>query len=415
MPTAEPGECVILRPQPLRPAMRSNRTPSPVADQLRAVHRAAVAEELSVDAMAQRILHHLLSAAPGSPLDAATLYRRTCVPRDCRALALDAELERALFADGTIDRWAESIRRQHAGLLEAGADAYARAVMQTAFAGTEAGQSLLPPVLERLCVRLDRLMLETALDVGLDLSGLENLCGQLCVRFLCNTVLLPRLMPDAAALAGPAPSAAELEHALARAFDAGSLGARQRWMGGNERALNPVRAGKLQRLFREADLQDWFDDHRDGVNALGRLRPEFFTVARTCLTARFRDESFVLLCLLRIYQSYPMSMEYDVGQRKLKLASEGGDSPQERAELARKQTMLKEQRERWMADVQFIRRHLSDIDGLSGAGAQYLMQKLVQLAQAEHRPRVGALDLAKVLERAMRQQDVIFEEEEADQ
>jgi hypothetical protein len=394
--------------QPLPPIMVSNRPSTGLGSVLRAAHGG----QDSLERLAGHFLRHLLGISAGQAVSADALYRRQSVPRDCQPEVLDTVLTRPLFGDGEVDRWVGAIAKRGQVWFKDGPAAYADGVMQLIFPDDKS--DALPTVLERFCITLDRMMLEVALDYRLDLVSIENLCSQVCVRFLCNTVLLPRLRVAPEVFHVPVTSIHVIDECLANAFDKHSAALQSRWMKSNDAALSLPRKYQLAKVYHEASLQDWIEDHEDLVDMLGRHRNEFIEVARTCPPQNFNHWSFVLLCLLRTFQSYPLSLELEV--ERCALISLGKDvRADDRQQLVLRRMELRLQRERWVADIQFVRRQLMTIDRLSEHGREYLLRKLVQLAQAEYRPRTGALDLRQVIERARRQRDAILEEDEPDQ
>jgi hypothetical protein len=396
----------VIQPSP--PVMVPNRPSTGLGSVLRAAHGG----QDSLERLAGHFLRHLLGIGAGQAVSAEALAGRRSVPRDCQPEVLDTVLTHALFGNGDVDRWIGAIAKRGQVWLNDGPAAYADGVMRLVFSDEESGA--LPAVLERFCVTLDRMILEVVLDHGLDLAGIENLCSQASVRFLCNTVLLPRLRVAPEVFHVPVTSIHVIDECLAKAFDKHSAALQSQWMKINDAALSLPRKQRLGQVYHEASLQEWIEDHQSMVDMLGRHRNEFIEVARTCPPAHFNHWSFVLLCLLRTFQSYPLSLELEV--QRCTLISIGKDgSADDRQQLVMRRMELRLQRERWSADLQFIRRQLTNIDRLGEHGREYLLRKLVQLAQAEYRPLTGALDLRQVIERARRQGDAIREEDEPDQ
>ncbi len=369
-------------------------------------------------ALASAFLCRAVGAVSGQGAEAA-LYSYLQPAMDCEPVVMDSAWQEQVFGDGEVDDWIANIRERCTPILSAGPAAYAHAVMHEVFPDTEGGASALPAKLQELVGWLDHVGLCAALDNNLDLHSLEKLGSRLCVRFLCNTVLLPRLRIDPCAFPEPRPTAQAIEEQLSDAFEVHATAFQQRLMRISERELGAARRDKLHRLLRAADLQGWLDDNAKQIDLLEARRQNFLRIADTCLMAPLSDWplSFPLTCLLKTFQSYPQTLEQHVNQLELQ-AIDADDHPLMEGDvksLTRQQAELNVQRQLWMADLMFVRRELLTIARLDPAGKAYLHQQLTQLALAEYRPRIGAINLRTVLRIASRQQASIVELDEPDE
>jgi len=369
--------------------------------------------------LASAFLCHTVGTGSGQTGAAATLYHYLRPAMDCEPVVMDSTWQAQVFGDGEVDGWLANIRERCAPILSAGLAAYAHAVMHEVFPDTEVGASAFPAKLHEIAVWIDHFGICAALDSNLDLHSLEKLSSHLCMRFLCNTVLLPRLRVDPDAFPEPKPTAQAIAEQLAEAFKVHAAPFQLRLMRISDRQLGDERRDKLHRLLRAEDMQGWLDDNAAQIDWLDERREDFLKIASSCLAAPFSDLplSFPLTCLLKIFQSYPQTLEQHVTQLKLQV-SDSDDQPPEPGDvksLAQQQAELKVQCQLWMADLMVVRRELLTIARLEPAGKTYLHKQLTQLALAEYRPRIGAINLRTVLRRASRQQSAIVEVEEPDQ
>lgn len=369
-------------------------------------------------ALASAFLCRAVGALSGQ-VAAATLYSYLEPAMDCEPVVMDSAWQEQVFGDGEVDGWIAHIRERCAPILSAGLAAYAHAVMHEVFPDPEGGASDFPAKLQEIAGWLDHFGLCAALDSKIDLHSLEKLGSRLCVRFLCNTVLLPRLRIEPDAFPEPRPTAESIAEQLSDAFEVHATAFQQRLMRISERALGTARRDKLHQMLRAADLQGWLDEHATQIGLLEARRQDFLRIADTCLMAPLSDWplSFPLTCLLKTFQSYPQTLEQHVNQRELQ-DIDADDHPPMKGDaksLTQQQAELNLQRQLWMADLMFVRRELLTIARLDPAGKAYLHQQLTQLALAEYRPRIGAINLRTVLRLASRQQASIVELDEPDE
>ncbi len=412
----------ISTAQPMRAPVLSTRPPSSQASELTTVdpRRAeAAARAEVVRTLALKFFCCALGVAPGQLPDAARLYRYLQAPMDGAPVAMDDAWQAQLFGDGKFDQWLGKIREECLPVQTAGSAAYASVAMQRVFDGLIDEAVMFPTILCEIGARVDHLALCAALDVNLDLRSLEKLGSRLCVHFLCDTVLLPRLRLEPAAFPEPRPSADEIADDLGDAFEVYAQTFQQWLMRISERQLDVTRKDKLHRLLRTADLHEWTESNAKHLESLGPRRALFVEIADGCLSAPLSNApmSFVLNCLLKVFESYPQRMEQQVEQLKARIdqGDAGEGSARDKQMLAQQRAELLEQQRLWEADLTFIRRQLVKIVALDWAGKQYLNSQLAQLAMAEYRPRIGAINLRAVLVRASRQQGAIAEIDEPDQ
>ena len=408
--------------QQVRAPVMSNRPGAPDAVETAAVDLALAGlpvPESGCRALAQAFLCQTVGTGSGKTVAADRLYLHLQPAMDCAPVVMDSSWQEQVFGDGEIDGWIARIRERCVPILSAGLAAYAHAVMQEVFPDTEGGASAFPAKLYEIAGWLDHVGLCAALDSNLDLHSLEKLSSRLCVRFLCNTVLLPRLRVDPDAFPEPKPTAQAIAEQLAEAFEVHAAPFQQKLMRISDRQLGNERREKLHRLLRGADLQGWLEDNAAKIDWLDERRQDFLKIANTCLTAPLSDWplSFPLTCLLKVFQSYPQTLEQHVNQLELQAIDSDDHFPVagDVKSLSQQQAELNVQRQLWMADLMFVRRELLTIAKFDQAGKAFLHKQLTQLALAEYRPRIGAINLRTVLRLARRQQESIVELEEPDE
>ncbi len=408
--------------QPVRAPVMSNRPPSSQATELTTVdpRRAeAAARAETVRGLALGFFCVALGVSPGQTATAEMLHRYLQVPMDGAPLAMDAAWQEQLFGDGKFDLWIGRIREACVPIQAAGSAACASVAMQRVFGGMADGAVAFPPILYELGARLDHIALCAAIDANLDLHSLERLGSRLCVHFLCNTLLMPRLRVEPQAFPEPRPSADDITDDLIEAFQTYGEVYQQWLMRISERQLDDARKDKLHRLLRTADLHEWMDDNVTHLEGLGPRRQAFVEMANRCLAAPLANSpmSFLLDCLLKVFESYPQSLAQQVDQIRERIdnADAGQDCSRDKEALARQRADLQWQYQLWSADVAYIRRELVTIAQLDQSGKKYLVSQLNQLALAEYRPRHGAINLRAVLAQARRQQATISELAEPDQ
>lgn len=369
--------------------------------------------------LASAFLCRAVGTGSGPTGAAATLYRYVQPPMDYEPVIMDSAWQEHVFGDGEVDGWLANIRERCAPIVSSGLAAYAHAVMNEVFPDTEGSASDFPATLYEIAVWIDHFGMCAALDSDLDLHSLEKLGSRLCVRFLCNTVLLPRLRVDPDVFPEPKPTAQAIAEQLAEAFKVHAAPFQQQLMRISDRQLGDERREKMHRLLRAEDMQGWLDENEAQIDWLDERREDFFKIASSCLAAPFSNLplSFPLTCLLKVFQSYPQTLEQHVTQLRQQVndADDQPPVPSDVKSLAQQQAELTVQRQLWMADLTIIRRELLTIARLEPAGKAYLHKQLTQLALAEYRPRIGAIHLRTVLRRASRQQSAITEVEEPDQ
>lgn len=408
--------------QQVRAPVMSNRPGAPDVVTTAAVGSAfsgSPVPESGCRLLASAFLCRAVGTGSGPTGAAATLYRYLKAPMDCEPVVMDGPWQQQVFGDGEVDGWLAKIRERCAPIVSAGLAAYVHAVMNEVFPDTEDGASDFPAKLHEIAVWIDHFGMCAALDSNLDLHSLENLSGRLGMRFLCNTVLLPRLRVDPEVFPEPKPTAQAIAEQLAEAFKVHAAPFQLRLMRISDRQLGDERREKMHRLLRAEDMQGWLDDNEAQIDWLDERREDFLKIASSCLAAPFSDLplTFPLTCLLKIFQSYPQTLEQHVTQLKLQVndADDQPPVPSDVKSLAQQQAELTVQRQLWMADMTIIRRELLTIARLEPAGKAYLHKQLTQLALAEYRPRIGAINLRTVLRRASRQQSAIVEVDEPDQ
>lgn len=407
--------------QPVRAPVLSNRPPSSQATELTAVDPAraeAAARAEKVRGLALQFFCRALGVSPGQAADAQMLHHYLQAPMDGAPLAMDGAWQEQLLGDGKFDLWIGKIREACMPIQVAGSAAYASVAMQRVFEGMADGTAVFLPVLYELGARLDHIALCAALDVNLDLHSLERLGSRLCTHFLCMTVLSPRLRVEPQVFPEPRPSADDITDDLIEAFQTYAQVYQQWLMRISERQLDDPRKDKLHRLLRTADLHEWMDDNVKHLEGLGPRRQAFTEMANRCLTAPLANSpmSFLLNCLLKVFESYPQNLERQVEQLQLRVDDpDTRASERDRDALARRRADLQLQCQLWAEDLVFIRRKLVKIAALDHAGKSYLISQLSLLAQAEYRPRNGAIDLRAVFLRASRRHETIAETDEPDQ
>lgn len=348
-------------------------------------------------------------AKSGNAIDDSRIRRYVSQPSPSHRLAVDRRWSPDPGSDALFDAWANAIRGKNAAALAEGPHAYAAALMRTIFPQASPAVPLLPVAIYRTWIAIDRMALEQALDAGVDFVTLDKFCSRIHRQFLLNAFLLPSLRVQPDDFPEPCPPAVMLRDLLVEAFavhaDA-TLGLLTRYTEGQ---LSAAQKARLTRLHKEYKVRLLLEENGSEIDALGRLKQEFFSDAIGILDDDLDHPGYALNCLLEAYFSYPQRVLDDL--RRLEADAVTLDDPQ----LEKRRSEFQRQHRHWKADLDWLARHRSSLDELGEHGREYFLGRLHALSRAAYRPRLRPPRLEHMLAAARLQPDVIAEEAEPPQ